>query len=102
MIHPAAKFQFERVVAEYARWLAVAPGYRSPAPGWWWGPAFALREATETLPQDWSRSLHLPDGARYADAARLFLDVMAGQIFQPWPSGFPGQSPEPLAEAAAS
>ncbi|MDB5504128.1 MAG: hypothetical protein JWR89_4030, partial [Tardiphaga sp.] len=43
MVHPAEKFQFGRAVHEYARWLAVAEDERSPAPAWWWSPAFAVR-----------------------------------------------------------
>jgi hypothetical protein len=103
MIHPAVRFQLARSVREYARWLAVAEADRSPAPGWWWGPAFAVRDSTEPLPEDWAQTMHLPRGASYGDAARLFMDVMAGQPFQPWPSGFPGREFLPQsAEAPAT
>jgi len=89
MVLPADNFQFARIVHEYARWIAIDQVDRSPAPAWWWGPAFALREATEPLPQDWSAMMKLPDGATYAEAAQLFLAAQAGQIFQPWPEEFP-------------
>jgi hypothetical protein len=43
-MHSAAKFQFERVVREFAEWRAV-----SPAPAWWWQPAFAQQEEMPPL-----------------------------------------------------
>lgn len=97
MVTPALEFQFKRQVREYARWLAVPEADRSPAPGWWWGPAFAARDSSEPLPAAWTGLLRLPAGACYADAARLFLGAMAEQAFQPWPSAFPGR--EPLSDA---
>jgi hypothetical protein len=89
MIHPAAKFQFERVVREYARWFAIDENARSLAPGWWWGPAFAVRDVADSLPADWSATLRLENGASYADASRVLIAAMAGQTYQPWPEQFP-------------
>ncbi|KAA0076672.1 hypothetical protein [Tardiphaga sp. P9-11] len=103
MIHPAAKFQFERAIKEYARWIAIGENERSPAPGWWWGSAFPLRDEPDVLPTDWSAPMGLPDGARYADAAGLFLAALAGQHFQPWPEDFPQRyRPIPATDTAVS
>jgi hypothetical protein len=103
MIHPAAKFQFERTIKEYARWIAVGENERSPAPGWWWGSAFPLRDEPDPLPPAWAAPMGLPDGARYADAAGLFLAAMAGQHSQPWPEEFPQRyRPIPATDAAVS
>lgn len=100
MVSPALKFEFERNVRDYARWHAVPAGDRSPAPGWWWGPALAARGIHEPLPEAWAPMLGLPASASYADAAARFMDAMADQIYQPWPSDFPGREPRPEAAAA--
>ena len=101
-MHPATYSQFDRQIAEYQRWLAVPEDDRSPAPGWWWGPALALRAVPGTLRRDFAQRLQLPEGASNATAAQLFLDAMAGQIFLPWPEEFPGRHrPSPSGEAAA-
>lgn len=89
MIHPAARFQFERVIDEYARWRAVAEEDRSPAPAWWWGPAFAVRHARDAMPDGWAQSLHLSPGAPYADGAAVLLNSLAEQTSLPWPDEFP-------------
>lgn len=89
MIHPAAKFQFERAVHEYARWHAVAADERSPAAAWWWAPALAVSNVQDTLPAGWAEMIGLPQGASYADGARLFLAAMAEQTSLPWPDDFP-------------
>jgi hypothetical protein len=103
MIHPAAKFQFERAIKEYARWMAIGENKRSPAPGWWWGSAFPLRDEADVLPTAWSAPMGLPDGARYADAAGLFLAAMASQHFQPWPSeSWPEDFPQRDRSASAA
>jgi hypothetical protein len=91
MIHPAVKFQFGRIVQEYGSWHAIDEYVRSRAPGWWWGPALALRDAHEQMPTDWLRLMALPDAGTYSDAARLLLDSLAGQTSQPWPNEFPRQ-----------
>jgi hypothetical protein len=41
-MHQAAKFQFERAAREFAQWRAVPEDGRSPAPAWWWQPAFEV------------------------------------------------------------
>ena len=52
-MHQAADVQFERAVHEFSRWRAVPEQARSPAPAWWWGTAFELRDvcpSDETTP----------------------------------------------------
>lgn len=95
MVSPALKFEFARNVRDYARWYAVPAAARSPAPGWWWGPAFAARGINEPLPEAWAPMLGLPPAASYADAAARFMAAMADQIYQPWPSDFPGREAPP-------
>jgi hypothetical protein len=88
-MHPAAQAQLDRQVAEYQMWMKVPEPERSPAPGWWWGPALALRDQPGALPGDIAQRLGLPDGADISAAAQLFLDAMAGQTHLPWPEQFP-------------
>ena len=68
-MHPAAKFQFERVTHEFAKWRAVPEAQRSPVPAWWWQPAFEVREQTEEMSPIWCHHLELPIGATYAAGA---------------------------------
>ncbi|MDB5655313.1 MAG: hypothetical protein JWQ94_2926 [Tardiphaga sp.] len=91
LMHPAAQSQFARVVEEYQRWQAVPEDVRSPAPGWWWGPALALSAMPGEAPRDLAQRLGLPPGASTAAAAQLFLDALAGQTALIWPEQFPGQ-----------
>jgi hypothetical protein len=90
-MHHAANIQFERIVNEYARWRAVHEEDRSPAPGWWWGPAFEALGVDRPMPAECCALLELPDGT-YADGARIFLKALADQKFLPWPSDFPGRA----------
>ena len=92
MVQDGAKLSFERIVDEYARWRAVPKQDRSPAPGWWWGPAFEVFGIDQAMPAEWCVNLELPDGATYADGARIFLGLLAEQKFLPWPSDFPGRA----------
>lgn len=94
-MHPAANLQFERAVHEYVRWRAVPEEGRSPAPAWWWGPAFELRDVRRPMPSEWCSSLELADGSSVADGAAVFLTSLAGQTSLPWPGGFPGHAGEP-------
>jgi len=89
-MHQAADVQLARAVEEFARWRAVPAQARSPAPAWWWGTAFELRDVRRQMPDAWCASLELADGATYADGAKVFLDSLAGQTSLPWPDGFPG------------
>ncbi|HEY0331289.1 MAG TPA: hypothetical protein VGC77_19580 [Rhodopseudomonas sp.] len=88
-MHSAAKFQFERIVREYARWRAVAEDERSPAAAWWWGPALQLRDQPEAMPSEFCGALGLPQGSSFADAARVLLAAIAEQTSLPWPDEFP-------------
>ena len=89
-MHQAANVQFERIVREFARWRAVPEHDRSPAPAWWWGPAFEVRGMQQPMPADWCARLELPDRSTFADGARVLLDSLARQTNLPWPGGFPG------------
>jgi hypothetical protein len=91
-MHQAANVQFERAVHEFVRWRAVPERVRSPAPAWWWGSAFELRDAQQPMPEAWCESLELPDHATYADGAKVFLESLADQTSLPWPGSFPGHT----------
>jgi hypothetical protein len=91
-IHQAANLQFERAVHEFARWRAVPEKARSPAPAWWWGPAFAVIGAHEPMPEAWCVILELPDGATFAEGAQVLLTSLSGQTSLPWPDDFPGHA----------
>ena len=89
-MHQTADLQFGRLVAEFARWRAVPEKARSPAPAWWWGPAFELTGVRQPMPEAWCATLALPAGASYADGAAVFLASLAGQTSLSWPGAFPG------------
>jgi hypothetical protein len=89
-MHQASNVQFERAVREFVQWRAVPEQTRSQAPAWWWGTALELRDVNLLMPRGWCESLELPDGATYADGARVFLDSLAEQTILPSPGGFPG------------
>ncbi len=88
-MHQAANVQFERAVDEFVRWRAVPEDERSPAPAWWWGPAFEVLGVQQPMPADWCASLELADSASYADGAEIFLKFLADQTSLPWPGDFP-------------
>ena len=90
-MHQASDVQFERAVSEFTRWRAVPESARSPAPAWWWGTALELHDVRQSMPQAWCTGLELPDGAGYADGAKVFLECLADQTTLPWPGGFPGR-----------
>jgi hypothetical protein len=94
-MHRAASLQFERIVNEFARWREVPVDERSPAPAWWWGPAFEVRGLQDPMPAEWCVSLGLPGGAAYADGAEVFLKSFAGQTSLSWADDFP-RRPERL------
>jgi hypothetical protein len=88
-MHQTASVAFERIVREFAEWRAVPEDERSPAPAWWWGPAFEARGLRLPMPADWCSSLELPDGATVAAGAEVLLGSLAGQTSLPWASDFP-------------
>ena len=88
-MHQAANVQFERAVDEFVRWRAVPEDERSPAPAWWWGPAFEVLGVQQPMPADFCASLELADSATYADGAEIFLKYLADQTSLPWPGDFP-------------
>jgi hypothetical protein len=88
-MHQAANVQFERAVDEFVQWRAVSEDERSPAPAWWWGPAFEVLGVPQPMPAAWCASLELVDGATYADGAEIFLECLADQTSLTWPNDFP-------------
>lgn len=69
-MHPAAKFQFERTAREYSRWRMVSEDLRSPAPAWWWQPAFEVLTRQEVMAELTYVRFELPVGSTYAAGAR--------------------------------
>ena len=59
-MHPSAKMQFERTVREFSQWRAVPVDKRSPAPAWWWQPAFEVATQDEEMPPLLCDGLELP------------------------------------------
>jgi hypothetical protein len=47
------------------------------------------------MPAAWCASLALPEGARYADGAAVFLKSLADQTALPWPDDFPRRARDP-------
>jgi hypothetical protein len=90
-VHQAATIQFERIVDEYVRWREIPEADRSPAPGWWWGPAFEVLGLRDPLPVGWCTNLGLSANATYAEGAAIFIKSFAGQTSLPWPDEFPGR-----------
>jgi hypothetical protein len=88
-VHQAANLQFERIVEEFVRWREVPDDARSPAPAWWWGPAFEVLGLQNPMPAQWCTDLGLPEGASYTDGAGVFLTSLAGQTSLPWSDHFP-------------
>jgi hypothetical protein len=91
-MHQAARLQFERAVDEYMRWRAVPEEARSPAPAWWWGPAFEMLGVQQSMPGEWCVALELADGASFTCGAEVFLKSLADQTSLPWPHDFPGKA----------
>jgi hypothetical protein len=85
----AAKLQFERIVGEYVRWRAISEEQRSPAPAWWWGPAFEMLGEKQPMPVEWCSTLGLANGAAFSDGAGVFLEQLSGQTSLPWAGDFP-------------
>jgi hypothetical protein len=93
-MHRAAKLQFERVVREFARWRAVPENERSPAPAWWWQPAFEVAGQLEEMGPIVCHHLELPLSSTYAAGASLLMAILADQTSLPWPDDFPRKTNE--------
>lgn len=88
-MHPAAKLQFERAAREFSCWKAVPEDERSPAPAWWWQPAFELANEQEKMINLWCYRLDLPPGSTYANGAYVLMSQLRSQMSQPFPDEFP-------------
>jgi hypothetical protein len=88
-VHPAAKLQFDRIVHEYSQWRSVPEDERSPAPAWWWQPAFQVAQQLEEMPALSCYQLELPAGSTYAAGAAVLMAPIAKQTSLPWPDEFP-------------
>lgn len=95
-MHQAANLQFERIVDEFVRWREVPEHERSPAPAWWWGPAFEVLGLRAPLPAEWCARLGMAEGTTYAEGAGVFLESLAGQTSLPWPGNFPRRPQIPI------
>jgi hypothetical protein len=83
------ELNFERAAGEFAKWRAVPEKERSPAPAWWWQPAFELLELHEVMQPQWCQRLEIPLQSTYADGAAVLLATLADQTSLPWPDEFP-------------
>jgi hypothetical protein len=88
-MHQALKFQFERVAREFAQWRAVPENERSPAPAWWWQPAFEVRTEHEEMAALWCHRLELPVPSTYAAGAAVLMATLADQTYLPFADEFP-------------
>ena len=88
-MHRAAKLQFERVAREFAQLRAVPEDERSPAPAWWWQPAFEVAGQQEELAPQECHHLELPLSSTYAAGASVLMAALADQTSLPWPDEFP-------------
>jgi hypothetical protein len=88
-MHPAAKIQFEHAVSEFSQWRAVPEEERSPAPAWWWQPAFEVAAQQEEMPPLSCDRLELPLASTYAAGAAVLMATLADQTSLPWPDEFP-------------
>lgn len=91
-VDPAARLQFGRIVDEFVRWREVPADDRSPAPAWWWGPAFEMQNMQTPMPDQWCIKLGVAEGSTCADGARVFLESLSDQTSLPWPGDFPRRS----------
>jgi hypothetical protein len=88
-MHQAAKVLFERAVRQFSQWRAVPEHDRSPAPAWWWQPAFEVREQQEQMTPLSCHRLELPLSSTYAVGAAVLMAALANQTSLPWADEFP-------------
>ena len=93
-MHRAARLQFERAAREFAQWRAVPEDERSPAPAWWWQPAFEVAGQLEEMGPIECHHLELPLSSTYAAGASLLMATLADQKSLPWPDEFPRKTIE--------
>jgi hypothetical protein len=96
IMNQTATLPFERAVHEFVRWRAVPEDVRSPAPAWWWGPAFEARDIQQTMPEAWCSGLGLPNGATVASGADVLLKSLGDQTSLPWTGDFPHKAPSSI------
>jgi hypothetical protein len=85
----ASKLNFERAAREFAQWRTVPEDERSPAPAWWWQPAFEVRDLQELMPPLWCHRLELPLSSTYANGAAVLIATLADQTSLSWSDEFP-------------
>ena len=88
-MHRATSLQFARIMDEYARWRAVPPRERSPAPAWWWGAAMEALDVQEPMLAEWCDDLGLPAHSCFAEGAGAILALFNGQTSRTSPHDFP-------------
>ena len=88
-MHPAAQSQFDRTAREFSGWRTIPKDERSPAPGWWWQPAFEVLARSEVMPEQTCLYLELPNSSSYAAGAAVLLSALADQTSLAWPDKFP-------------
>jgi hypothetical protein len=71
----------ERAAREFFRWRAVPEKERSPAPAWWWQPAFQVLDMQEEMDPQWCHRLELPFSSTYAQGAAVLMAQLAGQTY---------------------
>ena len=65
---------------------------RSPAPAWWWQPAFEVVAQQEEMSPLCNIRLELPLSSTYADGAAVLIATLADQTSLTWPDEFPRKS----------
>jgi hypothetical protein len=75
--------------ALHASLPAVPEAERSPAPGWWWQPAFQVLDDAGPMTALWCDRLEIPLGSTYGAGAAVLLRTLAEQTSLPWPDEFP-------------
>jgi hypothetical protein len=94
-MHQATKMQFERIANEFALWRAVPEDERSPAPGWWWGPAMDVLDEPGVMPAEVCASLELQPDSSYGCGAEILMKALAEQTSLSRPDEFPNKLRQP-------
>ena len=72
----------------------------TPAPAWWWQPAFEVITEQEEMAARWCHRLELPVPSTYAAGPAVLMATLADQTSLPFPDEFPRkiartEKPEP-------